>query len=477
MAHVTTNKYGPTSAQIGGGLCTFTVNVDAGTGTNRAILLTIMRRGDRAPVINSITIGGESVTVLGSDATNPVTTSRVFRAAVLLDPTVTGTQSLVITCTTNGSNADCTIIVAVYDDVDPTATPSDLLTTSATDSETTPWTGTVNLSIPSATGETAVFSVVTMSSDVGYTMTPSGITSRINSVSSGLGWFSGDAAGSTTVSVSWTYSLLGNDCGAGLFGWSLPPPSTGVTLSVADCAHNHGVDNVALSQANTLAVADTVHAHAVDNVALIQAHVLAVQEVLHGHSVDNVALTQANTLAVADAVHAHAVDNVALVQAHILAVADALHAQAVDAVTLSTALTISVDDAAHAHAVDSIALTQANVLVVQEAAHGHTVESITLTQDTLLAVADALHAHAVDAVSLTQAHVLTVADATHAHSVDSPELTQANILIVSDTLHAHLVDAIGLNVGAHEIAGTIFVVEARHRIYVVAARTRSHTVH
>jgi hypothetical protein len=75
-----------------------------------------------------------------------------------------------------------------------------------------------------------------------------------------------------------------------------------------------------------------------------------------------------------------------------------------------------------------------------------------------------------------RSQVLTVADATHGHSAESPELTQANVLIVSDALHAHLADAIGLTVGIHELAGVVFVVDARHRIYVVSTRLRSHSV-
>jgi len=98
-----------------------------------------------------------------------------------------------------------------------------------------------------------------------------------------------------------------------------------ILLAVGDLAHGHGLDNVALTQANTLAVADLAHGHSLENVALTQANTLAVADMAHGHSLDNVALTQANMLAVGDLLHSHGLDNVALTQANMLAVGDLLH--------------------------------------------------------------------------------------------------------------------------------------------------------
>lgn len=272
-----------------------------------------------------------------------------------------------------------------------------------------------------------------------------------------------------------TYSTTTADKHA--FAVVLNPAAGEPTLAVADCAHGHAVEAVALSQDNTLVVVDALHGHAADAPALTQANVLAISYAVHAHAVDGVGLTQAGVLAVADALHANLVDNVALVQSHILAVADALHAHAADNVALESAGTLSVANASHGHSVDSVNLTQAHVLVIQDTAHGHTVESVALSEAVLLAVADALHAHAVDSVALTQAYLLAVQSARHGHAVGSPALTQASVLVVSDALHAQLVDALVLRMPG--VVGTTrpFVVAAADRVLVVAPSQRNFTVH
>jgi len=85
-----------------------------------------------------------------------------------------------------------------------------------------------------------------------------------------------------------------------------------VSLTVADLAHSHSLDNVAVTQANTLAPADLAHAHALDSPTLEIAGTLVVADLAHGHALDNVALTQANTLAVNDLAHGHSLDNISL---------------------------------------------------------------------------------------------------------------------------------------------------------------------
>jgi len=93
-----------------------------------------------------------------------------------------------------------------------------------------------------------------------------------------------------------------------------------------------------------------------------------------------------------------------------------------------------------------------------------------------LAVADTAHGHVVDNLALIQAHVLAVADALHGHTADGADLIQQSVLIVDDALHAHLVDQLSLLLLGDEVAGTVFVIEARDRVYLVAAHSRAATV-
>ena len=114
--------------------------------------------------------------------------------------------------------------------------------------------------------------------------------------------------------------------------------SSDTELVVADAAHGHATDGIALTQAHTLVVADADHAHASDGVALTQAQELAVADALHAHAADNVVLELSGTLEVADATHAHTTDAIALSQAHILAVAQADHAHIADGLVLTLSL-------------------------------------------------------------------------------------------------------------------------------------------
>lgn len=115
--------------------------------------------------------------------------------------------------------------------------------------------------------------------------------------------------------------------------------SSNSDLVVADAAHAHAADNVALTQVHSIAVADATHAHAAENVVLTQVHTLVVADASHAVSSDEVDLTQedagSTNLVVADAHHAHSADSVALTQNHVLVVADASHAMTSDTVTFS----------------------------------------------------------------------------------------------------------------------------------------------
>ena len=129
-----------------------------------------------------------------------------------------------------------------------------------------------------------------------------------------------------------------------------------------------------------LTIADAAHAHSADNLALTQTHVLAVADAAHAHSADQVGLTTATALAIADALHAHASDNLTLTQTHVLAIQEAVHAHAADQITLSVGGTdLVIADALHAHGVDNLALTQTHVLVVSDALHAHLADVLSLS--------------------------------------------------------------------------------------------------
>lgn len=219
MAHITTNQYGAGYTQIGGGLATCTNSVNVGTGSNRVIIVTHMRRSDRSPAVDSVTIGGVSMTVLGTDKT--ISGLYVARTFVLVNPSITGTQDLVITTTTNGSNSIGDTLVSVYDGVDPNAVAANLLAISDSQTIVSPWTGAASIDISSSTGYQVVATFYAISNDVSYIVTESGTTERHNTVGGGIGKYSGDAAGATTVTASWTSDVT-QDLGFALFGFSLP---------------------------------------------------------------------------------------------------------------------------------------------------------------------------------------------------------------------------------------------------------------
>jgi hypothetical protein len=295
---------------------------------------------------------------------------------------------------------------------------------------------------------------------------------------------------------------------SGSWAYAIEPEPAATTLVVADAAHDHSADNVALVQQATLAVQDAAHAHAVDNSTLTVLNVLTVADALHAHSADNLALdlravfindtasdtgrqvhphltwsdteialgdidvqglpgttfywkvrtadgdesawfgpvtiADAIVLAVDDALHAHSADSPALVQQYALAAQDALHAHTADSLALVQQSQLAVQDSLHAHSADDLALVQAAVLAVDDSLHGHAAENVALQAGDSLGVQDALHAHTADAPALVQASVLAVAEALHAHSVDSPTLAVLNVLQVADSLHAHSADSVAL---------------------------------
>lgn len=237
-SHSSTTHYGASYTQPGGGVTTCVNSVDVGSGPNRCVLVKHYRRTDRAIAVQSVTLGGESMVVLGSDV--QLTGPFYARTFALVNPTVEGTQDLVITCTTNDSNSSAITVVSVYDGVDPNANEADLLVLVETDTVTTPWTSPYTAVVPSAAGELAVAMDFSFSNDVSCFLTASGFNERINVFSGGIGYATGDKAGEASATFTWTPSSLSQDLTVVHHGFSLPPvPAGGGPVTDAGA---HGID-------------------------------------------------------------------------------------------------------------------------------------------------------------------------------------------------------------------------------------------
>lgn len=219
--HLSTAQYGASYVQLGGGLTSCTNSVDVGSGANRCILVKHYRRTDRAIAVQSVTLGGESMVVLDSDVL--LASPYYLRTFALVNPSVEGTQDLVITCTTDDNNSVGQTVVGVYDGVDPNANEADLLVLVETDTVTTPWTSPYTAVVPSAAGELAVAMDFSSSNDVSCNLTASGFNERINVFSGGIGYATGDKAGEASATFTWTPSLLSQDLTVVHHGFSLPP--------------------------------------------------------------------------------------------------------------------------------------------------------------------------------------------------------------------------------------------------------------
>lgn len=225
MAHVTTNGYNNSYVLPGGGITTCTNSVDTGTGANRVVIVTHFRRIDRAIAIQSVTLGGQAMTVLGDDITLlSLYTGRVF---ALVNPSFTGLQDCVVTCSTNDSISAGNMTVSVYDDVDPNASAASLLTASQHSDVLTPWTDPFSINVPTTSGYTTLGLWQGFSNDVGFTISPSGCTERLFATGGGPTQGAYDTvAGSSSASMSWTPTGLTQDMGLAVWGFSLPPPSS-----------------------------------------------------------------------------------------------------------------------------------------------------------------------------------------------------------------------------------------------------------
>lgn len=195
--------------------------------------------------------------------------------------------------------------------------------------------------------------------------------------------FEWDSSGAADGSYPWVYRLFENGVNQGTATVSQTLGAAGVSLAIADAAHAHTADALALSTATALSVADALHGHVADNVTL--------------------GLAGVASLLIADATHSHAADNIALTSAHSLAIADATHAHTADALTLASAVALVVQDATHAHTAESLILDTSNaiVLTIADALHAHTADSIVITPAAIyLTIADSLHAHLADRITL-----------------------------------------------------------------------------
>lgn len=282
----------------------------------------------------------------------------------------------------------------------------------------------------------------------------------------GLGIFAGikssaGATGATTGTV--TSSINAN------YKIAFAPFTAGsVELVVADCAHGHAADGVALTQASTLSVGEAVHAHVANSVALSQGFTLAVGDAVHAHAADAPALTQANVLDTEDSVHGQHSDQPDLTQAGTMDVADSAHAQATDAVALIQANVLAIADSIHAQASDSPVLSQSQLLVVGDSAHAIITEALELTQANVLAVESAVHAHIADGIDLSTSGSLAVGSSAHGHFADGPQLVQASILTIGESVHTLVSAQIALT------QGVVMAVQDAMHAHVTGGVTLSH---
>ena len=194
MSHVVAGRYN-TAIDTGTGIATI-ANVQVGTGAGRAIQISFVRRSDRWTSVNSATIGGESMTLQGSDQTVPNDTNNSVRSACRINPTVEGAQTLAITFT--GSNgSDCDVLVEVIDGIDTGQTaPTPVVATGTT--------ATAAATVSSAVGRQIVFAAHMRCDDVGLDeAVPTDFTVPAENSNpafgGGLGYVTGYAAGASSV--------------------------------------------------------------------------------------------------------------------------------------------------------------------------------------------------------------------------------------------------------------------------------------
>lgn len=196
MAHVVAGVYAGTIDAAG---ALSIANVNVGTGAGRAIQITVYRaRGDRITGITSGTIGGEALTMQGSDTTPPNNTNGRVRSMCRINPTVTGLQTLALACAATGSgSSDAYAMVEVIDGIDTgQAAPTPVVNTGTT--------ATATATVASAVGRQVVFTPVMVCDTVGMdNAVATGFTAPAENgnplFGGGLGFVTGYAAGAASV--------------------------------------------------------------------------------------------------------------------------------------------------------------------------------------------------------------------------------------------------------------------------------------
>lgn len=197
MAHNVAGWYSGTLVNTGNPSSITIPNVNVGTGAGRAIQITFTRRIDRFTAVNSATIGGEAMTVQGSDQSIPGDTTRGVRGLCRINPTVEGTQDLVITCASADSgNSSVEVMVEVIDGIDTAqSAPTPTVNTGTSD--------TATVTETSATGNQVVVAMTVSNATNADTIAPTGWTvpAENNNPTFGgnLGWATGYAAGAASV--------------------------------------------------------------------------------------------------------------------------------------------------------------------------------------------------------------------------------------------------------------------------------------
>lgn len=229
-----------------------------------------------------------------------------------------------------------------------------------------------------------------------------------------------------------------------------PLSASAVDLVIANAAHGHAADAVALTSATVLATDGATHAQAAQSPTLGTETALSVSDTSHAHQAGEPTLSTDSVLTTANAAHAHAAESPALSADSTLVVDDALHGQQADAVTLETTVgtTLSVANAAHTHLADAVALSAMETLAIADALHGHLADHATLTVDSTLVVADAVHAHTADALTLSTvvAANLVIDSATHEHEAEVVTLgvVISITLSIDSTTHVHTAETVVL---------------------------------
>lgn len=340
---------------------TFTSQNLGAAEATRCIIVTVTSRRTGAPVLNSVTVAGQTATILRQTATALVNNNI---AAIALVSLPSGTSGNVVV-TFSGTMLRCQI--SMYRATGINATPIDV------DSDNVNGDPTVNLDIP-ANG----YALGVAATDASTTCAWTNLTEDFDTVLEGL--LTSTSAHAAFATAQTGLSILANFVAPGTASVGAFV-SFDKMLTVDDATNDHTVDNVVLTQKHTLAVDDASHAHTVDSVQLVVEYYLVVQDDLHAHTVDSLVLLIKFFLEVDDASHSHTVDNVTIIQAS----------------------TLVVQGADHAHTVDNVLITQKHLLSVDSCDHAHTVENVPITQKQIVTASDCLHAHTVDSVVLSVA--------------------------------------------------------------------------